>query len=286
MQHLDLEQLARLVDEAPEPHEAEHLRGCLACRRELAEMRAQTDALSALGEIDPPDAAWADLEARLADEGLIRTPAAPRNRVLGLYRPPMRIAAAIALFLLGGAAGATLLRGVDSGGRVAVEDAPATGEADRPVSRPARLMDPEILYVGEPAPAAAPQAAGDGNGARLALNGGAAEEERRPAGVVPPRRTAPVRADRAQADRAARELVRAQAEYVGALQRVAAIADPASGNTPETRLAALEQLVRLTADALERVPGDPVINGYHLAAVAERDALRRELDRDAQTAWF
>jgi hypothetical protein len=73
---------------------------------------------------------------------------------------------------------------------------------------------------------------------------------------------------------------------VGALQRVAAIADPASGNTPETRLAALEQLVSLTAQALERVPGDPVINGYHLAAVAERDALRREMDRDARTEWF
>ena len=39
MQHLDLEAIARLVDEAPEPHEAEHLRGCLVCRRELAELR-------------------------------------------------------------------------------------------------------------------------------------------------------------------------------------------------------------------------------------------------------
>jgi hypothetical protein len=103
---------------------------------------------------------------------------------------------------------------------------------------------------------------------------------------VPPRRTTPVRASRAQADQAALALVRAQAEYVAALQRVAAIADPASGNAPETRLAALDQLVRLTAQALERVPGDPVINGYHLAAVAERDALRREMNKDAQTAWF
>jgi hypothetical protein len=283
MQHLDLEQLARLVDEAPEPHEAEHLRGCLVCRRELAEMRAQTDALATLDEVDPPGHAWAELETRLADEGLIRTPAAPRNRVLGLYRPPMRIAAAIALFLLGGAAGAAALRGSSAHGRVAAGDAP-TAESGRPSSRPSRLLDPEILFVGETSPAAASTTGGSGNGARLAANGGT--QARRPARVVPPRRTAPVRASRAEADRAARELVRAQADYVGALQRVAAIADPASGNTPETRLAALEQLVELTAQALERVPGDPVINGYHLAAVAERDALRRELDRDAQTAWF
>ena len=84
----------------------------------------------------------------------------------------------------------------------------------------------------------------------------------------------------------ARELLQAQAAYVGALQRYAAIADPNSGNPPETRLAALDRLVQLTAEALDRVPGDPVINGYHLAAVAERDAVRREMDRDASTEWF
>jgi hypothetical protein len=280
MQHLDLEQLARLVDEAPEPAEAEHLRGCLVCRRELAEMRAQTDALAELGAIDPPDSAWAELEARLAEEELIRTPA-PRTRILSLYRPPMRIAAGIALFLLGGAAGGALLRSPASQDPVAV-DAPAA-DAPRPSSRRSAIEDPEILFVREPAPAA--EAAGSGNGARLAANG-VVSQAPRPAGAVPPERTAPRRATRAQADRAARELAQAQAEYVAALQRVAAMADPASGNTPETRLAAMEQLVALTAQALERVPGDPVINGYHLAAVAERDALRREMDRDARTEWF
>jgi hypothetical protein len=280
MQHLDLEQLARLVDEAPEPAEAEHLRGCLVCRRELAEMRAQTDALAELGAIEPPDSAWAELETRLQEERLIGTPA-PRTRILSLYRPPMRIAAGIALFLLGGAAGGALLRSPASQDQVAV-DAPAA-DAPRPSSRGSAIADPEILFVREPAPAA--EVAGGAHGARLAANG-AASQVRRTAGAVPPERTAPRRATRAQADRAARELAQAQAEYVGALQRVAAMADPASGNTPETRLAAMEQLVALTAQALERVPGDPVINGYHLAAVAERDALRREMDRDARTEWF
>lgn len=294
MQHLDLEQLARLVDEAPEPHEAEHLRGCLVCRRELAELREQTEALAGLGEMEPPAGAWAALEARLMDEQLIRTPApapapaaipaASRSRVLGWYRPPSRIAAAVALFLLGGAAGATLLRGVGSHGRVAVQPLPAV-DAERPSSRPGSLVEPELLIVGAPA-AAQPAAAENGSGARLAMNGASPAEARRPTGVVPPERTAPRRATRAEASRAARELVQAQAEYVGALQRVAAIADPASGNDAATRLEALDQLVRLTADALERVPGDPVINGYHLAAVAERDALRRQMDRSTATEWF
>ena len=284
MQHLDLETLARLVDEAPEPHEAEHLRGCLVCRRELAEMREQTQALTGLGELEPPAGAWAALEARLVEEALIRTPAPARTRVLGLYRPPMRVAAALALFLLGGAAGAALWRDGGSQGRVAVDVPDASGPAPSS-SRMRPLADPELLIVSEP-DAQAPAAAENGNGARLAMNGGAAPDARRPAGVVPPRRTRPERATRAQADRAARELVQAQAEYVAALQRVAAIADPSSGNDAGTRLAALEQLVQLTASALERVPGDPVINGYHLAAVAERDALRREMAKDAQTAWF
>lgn len=291
MQHLDLETLARLVDEAPEPHEAEHLRGCLFCRRELAELREQTEALAELDDLAPPAGGWAALEARLLEEELIRAPAAPPSRrALGIYRPPMRIAAALALFLLGGASTALLLRGGNGGsdGRVAVDGAaPAPGDAARPASRPSTLLEPELLIVGDPAAQAgqAPARAGGGNGARLAMNGAAAET-RRPVGAVPPEPTAPRRATRAQADGAARELVRAQAAYVAALQRVAAIADPASGNDDETRLAALDQLVRLTAGALERVPGDPVINGYHLAAVAERDALRRDLAKDAQTAWF
>jgi hypothetical protein len=72
MQHLNLEDIARLVDEAPEPAEAAHLRDCLACRRELKEMQAQTRALAALPDVDPPAGAWRGLEAALAAESLIR----------------------------------------------------------------------------------------------------------------------------------------------------------------------------------------------------------------------
>ena len=276
MQHLDLEQLARLVDEPAEPAEAEHLRGCLVCRRELAEMRAQTAALGELGEMEPPAAAWTALEARLLEEKLIREPA--RVRPIGFSRVHLRIAASLVLFLMGGAAGALLWRTPDAQ-QIRTMD-PAVARAPRSTPRPASLMSaPEVTYVMD-VPADAP--AEDGSGARLAMNGAETPAPR----VVAPRRTPPQRATAEEADRAARELVRAQATYMAALQRLAAIADPRSGNAPETRMAALDRLVQLTAEALDRVPGDPVINGYHLAAVAERDALRREMDRDASTEWF
>jgi hypothetical protein len=278
MQHLDLEQLARLVDEPAGPAEAEHLRGCLVCRRELAEMRAQTEALAELGEMEPPADAWTALEARLLDEKLIREPA--RVRPMGFSRVHLRIAASLALFLMGAAAGAMLWR--TPGAQPIRTMEPAVAQAPRATPRSASpISAPEVTYVmdtGSDAPAP------NGSGARLAMNGGAAE----PATprVVAPRPTAPRRATAVEAERAARELVRAQATYLAALQRLAAIADPRSGNAPETRMAALDRLVQLTAEALDRVPGDPVINGYHLAAVAEREALRREMERDAQATWF
>jgi hypothetical protein len=275
MQHLDLEQLARLVDEPAEPAEAEHLRGCLVCRRELAGMRAQTEALASLDDPEVPPALWAALEAQLLEEKLIRTPT--KVRPLGLSRVHLRIAASLALFLMGGAAGAMLWRTPEARSIATLN--PASAEAPRATSRPASLMTPpEVTYV------AKPPAQTDGNGARLAMNG--TTDPPATAQAVAPRRTAPRRATAAEADRAARELMQAQAAYMAALQRLAAIADPASGNTPETRLAALDRLVQLTAEALDRVPGDPVINGYHLAAVAERAAVRREMDKDASTEWF
>lgn len=278
MQHLDLEQLARLVDEPAEPAEAEHLRGCLVCRRELAEMRAQTEALASMEDPQVPSALWAALEAQLLEEKLIRAPA--KLRPLGFSRVHLRIAASLALFLMGGAAGAVLWRTPQPRSIDTLASAPA--QAPRTAARPAALMSaPEVTYVTE-APAQAPA---DGNGARLAMNGAATDPPATPKAVAP-RRTPPRRATAAEADRAARELMQAQAAYMAALQRLAAIADPASGNTPETRLAALDRLVQLTAEALDRVPGDPVINGYHLAAVAERTAVRREMDRDASTEWF
>ncbi|MGH7477489.1 MAG: hypothetical protein ACRELD_14580 [Longimicrobiales bacterium] len=46
---------------------------------------------------------------------------------------------------------------------------------------------------------------------------------------------------------------------------------------PIARLAALEGIVLTTSAALDQAPADPVINGYHLTALAQRDATLRGL---------
>jgi hypothetical protein len=280
MQHLNLEDIARLVDEAPEPSEAAHLRDCLTCRRELKELQAQTRALAALPEIDPPARAWQALEAALASESLIRPQPV---RVIWYRHAGMRAAAAVALFVLGGVAGAAVWAGrAPSGGG---GDAPRIAAGSRATSTEpveafiATLPDDWRMETDAPSQPAA-------SGVRLASNGDSpATRPHREAVPQQARRTVPQVSSTAAAHAVA-ELAEAQAAYVAALQRYAAVADAGSGADPQTRLAALDQLVLLTTDALERVPGDPVINGYLMAALTERDQLRREIRAAANVTWF
>jgi hypothetical protein len=272
MPHLSCEALARLVDEPPLPHEAAHVRDCLVCRRELEEMREQTLALGSLADPEPPAEAWSRLEAALREEGLLAASSTPSRSWYGwsASHPLLRAAAAVALFVLGGATGAALWSH-RAGERVA---AAATTQGAPVVVRPSAgavpVLAPGLSDTGDAGMdgAVAETADASGSGARLASNGGAA---------------AP--AERASVRRAERELAEAEGAYVAALQRYAAIADPASGLDPETRMAALERMISTTREALERTPGDPVINGYHLAAVRERDALSRQLAA-ADKDWF
>jgi hypothetical protein len=257
------------VDEPPLPHEAAHVRDCLVCRRELEEMREQTLALGALADPEPPAEAWAALETALRAEGLLVT-AAPRRgwAAWSADRPLLRVAAALTLFLLGGATGAALWshRPATRVAAVAPMEGPAVvvrpSDVERLVSAPGADAPAETGFTATVAPASP-------SGVRLASNGAA--------------RPAP--SERASVRQAERELAAAEGAYVAALQRYASIADPASGADPVTRMAALERMISTTREALERTPGDPVINGYHLAAVRERDALGRQLavaDKD----WF
>jgi hypothetical protein len=281
MQHLNLEDIARLVDEAPEPAEAAHLRDCLACRRELKEMQAQTRALAALPDVDPPAGAWRGLEAALAAESLIRPQPV---RAIWYHHAGTRAAAALALFVLGGAAGAALWggrapagAGPSDGPRIAADSHAAyAGEVETFVA-----TLPEDWRLESDAPAVrAP------SGVRLASGGDSpAPRIRREPAPQPSRRIVP-QVSSVTAAHAVADLAEAQAAYVTALQRYAAVADVGSGADPQTRLAALDQLVLLTTDALERVPGDPVINGYLMAALSERDQLRREIRAAANVTWF
>ncbi len=139
MGHLNGEALARLVDEAPEPAERDHLASCDACAAELDALRAQTDNLGSLPELLPPQGDWQVLEARLRSEGLIKDPGLFAR--LGLAETPtwMRAAAAAVLFLGGAALGATVTsRGAQS--RLAALEGDPIPEASVP-SR-ARVQGP------------------------------------------------------------------------------------------------------------------------------------------------
>jgi len=108
MEHLRPETLGRLVDEAPTESEKRHLDLCAACAGELEALRDQTEALAQLPDLLPPVGDWEVLHARLVSEGLVR-----RDRALtrGLATTPtwMRAAAAVLLFVGGGAVGAAVV---------------------------------------------------------------------------------------------------------------------------------------------------------------------------------
>jgi len=108
MDHLNAEDLARLVDDEPTSEEAAHLAACDACSGELQAMRSQTEALGDLPEIVPPLGDWTVLEAQLRSEGLLRD--AGLFQRLGLAQTPqwMKVAAALVLFFGGTVTGAGL----------------------------------------------------------------------------------------------------------------------------------------------------------------------------------
>jgi hypothetical protein len=100
MEHLKLEDLARLVDEAPSPAEAEHLEACGRCSEELEALLGQTRMLATL-----PDPVPAAAIRRRIERELELAKVGP-GRADGWRPALLRIAAGLALFVIGGAAGA------------------------------------------------------------------------------------------------------------------------------------------------------------------------------------
>jgi hypothetical protein len=71
-------------------------------------------------------------------------------------------------------------------------------------------------------------------------------------------------------------VVEAQEAFQSALDRYM-VANGTRATDPAARLAALDNIVFTTAEALNESPADPVINSYHLTALAQRDALIRQI---------
>ncbi|HEX6609389.1 MAG TPA: hypothetical protein VF051_01310 [Hyphomicrobiaceae bacterium] len=248
MSHLTLETLARLVDDAPDPTENGHLDICAQCRAELEALRADVAALQMLPDPEPGEAQWLRLEDRLQREGLMM-------RRSWRWQPQMlRMAAAIVIFILGGVSAALVLR-QQPDKYLTNNVQPATS----PVAAPGLATDPVTTLVAETA--AAPIA--------------------QPPAKLAAAQPAPART----AEEAAARLRAAETDYLAALTRYGELAGGADAGDPLARLAALESIVATTRAALGRAPADPVINGYHLTAVAQRDAVLRQLDASGQT-WY
>ena len=213
MAHLSLETLARLLDEPAEAAEAAHLELCAECRAELEALREQTCDLGDLPDLEPPPDIWPAIAARLREEGLLRD--APRAGGANW----LRLAASVALFLVGGVAGFTV-RGAPAGDSPAMVDVPAG-----------------IATV-------------------------------------------------ADVDEAARLLEQTRSAYFAALNRYAELAEPVGTGDLMTRAAALEGILLTTGAALDQAPADPVINGYHLSALAQRESTLRQISFDPGEPWY
>lgn len=248
MSHLNLETLARLVDDAPDPTEAGHLDICAACRDELEALRADAAMLARLPDPEPPIAAWIALEHRLKREGLMRRSPWANNL--------MRLAAVLVIFVLGTVIGALVMR-QQTPAQVATTTSPPVYSTpiqqviEEPLSSDSHLTTRPAVSV-----ATAPMTAGI-----TAVRPASTPEE------------------------AANQLRDAERAYLAALGRYSDLSGRPSTSDPLARLAALESIVATTRAALGQSPADPVINGYHLTAVAQRDATLRQLAASGQT-WY
>jgi hypothetical protein len=227
MSHLNIETLARLVDESADSHEAAHLEDCDECRSELEGLKVDAAALAQLPEIQPPERQWRAIQQRLIAEGLLRAPTTIHAERRWLT-PVLQLAAALAIFVLGNFT-APLLRGA--------------------------------------------------NEAPVAVNRLDSRETDR--GMVSSVATTTVSITDALATVRATEQA-----YLTALTRYAEIAGGTASADPIARLAALQSIVVTTGAALGQAPADPVINGYHLTAVAQRDATLKKLQTSAGQNWF
>jgi hypothetical protein len=263
MSHLNLETIARLDDDEPTTTEGAHLETCAQCRTELAAMTEDVHALSMLPDMAAVPDEWDALERRLADEGLIRSgPHYADRRGMRI----MQIAAAAVLVLGGTIAGrltapatvqiaaaspATPAGNVEPASTSSVDGTPPTTFAVESLTAPPLT---EMPVTRSPV--------------TLAANAGYG-------GAQP-----------ASMDEAAQVLREMESRYLDALTAYAELALDAETGDPVARLAALQSIILTTQAALNETPTDPVINGYHLTALAQRDATLRQVATASSERWY
>lgn len=220
------------------------------------------------GHLDICEACREELEFLRADAGALRGLPDPQPPIAawvaleqrleneGLVRRTrwtthaLRIAAILVVFALGSVMGAMFMR--PNAGPVVATREPALTMPAAAVSQPVNNDTPRSAAVMAATPIAGPRV------------------NARPA---------------ATAEEALARLREAEGAYLSALGRVSDFTGRAETTDPVARLAALESIVATTRAALGQAPADPVINGYHLTAVAQRDATLRQLAASGQN-WY
>jgi hypothetical protein len=251
MLHLSSDRLAALADSEPTPLEAEHLAACAACARERAATRSLVMMARADREqLGMPLTRWDSLAPELHRAGLVAagalmsapgpvTETLPAARSESVRRAVRWLQAAAVLLFIGG--GAAL-------GRLSAGVSPFSFDWSVDPS-------PSVSTIDGTAPPLPP----------LGVTGGS--------DVALP--------EFSSVDEALFALRRYEVAYQHA---AAFLADHDSttrvddSDAYRARLAALDRAGRAMSDALREAPYDPVINGYYLTTLGQREATLRQLD--------
>jgi hypothetical protein len=252
MLHLSSERLAALADSEPTPLEADHLVACAACAHERAANRSLLMMARAEREqLGMPLTRWDSLAPELHRAGLVAadalmsappftTETQPAARSASVRRVVHWLQAAAVLVLVGG--GAAL-------GRFSAGASPFSLDRSR---APSVTLHP---IGGVPLPPLPPLGVGSA-----------------PDAMLP---------EFSSVDEALLALRRYEVAYQHA---AAYLADHDSttrvddSDAYRTRLAALDRAGRAMSEALREAPYDPVINGYYLTTLGQREATLRQLD--------
>ena len=245
MSHLSTERLAALGNEEPTPAEAAHLAACGACARERAAYRTLVAmAGHERDAIGIPLTRWESIAGALSEQPLTRAAVAGHGSAEQSRATATRLRTVRVLRTpMRAAAGLLLLAGGAIAGRVSAGATP--------------------LPLGGGSAVAPPAIAGTTGTSALVSNA-----------------PDPVSFSSIEDARAAQ--LRSETVYQ---QAAAFLAEhDSTGESrydPEvvkSRLAALDQMISTTREAMRAAPHDPVINGYYLTTVGQREATLRQLN--------
>ena len=240
MSHLSTERLAALGDEEPTSAEVQHLASCAACARERNAYRTLVAMARAERDaIGIPLTRWESIAGALAVEPLAATSEpVARTRTLALEPAARGRTVRFARMPLRAAAAVLLAAGGVFAGRVSA-GAPALPLG---AGREAAVRSADV---------------------RTLANA--------------PRPIAFSTVEEARATQLRSETLWQEAEAFLAEHDTSAASD-GNPEVVKSRLAALDQMISTTRAAMREAPHDPVINGYYLTTVNQREATLRQLN--------